>query len=111
VHAQLHAYPCAYDATHAFFLIANDLGNEITWHHVVQSLPGLLQATYFYRLPDLVDAVKDSSTNMCRLTSALQSLAIADSAEEAKALLRKGSRAPTDHVGMQYVSAALLLWC
>jgi hypothetical protein len=43
----------------------------------------MLQVTYFYRLPDLVDDLEDSNSNMSSLERALKSLAIADSPGEA----------------------------
>jgi hypothetical protein len=75
-------------------------------HRICLLLPCLSQVTYFYRLPELIEAVKDSSSNMSSLTRALQSLGIANSTKEATALLRGGGRTPPDHLSMQCVSTA-----
>jgi hypothetical protein len=140
LHAHLQEHPCACDARHAkvaegsYVLVA--AAHHLTmWacsasisrcHRLLccsmsstspntMRLPPsllLLQVTYFYRLPELADAVKDSSSNMCSLTHALQSLAITDTPKEANALPRKGCRTPSDYMGMQCVgvTAALSSW-
>ncbi|WIA42863.1 hypothetical protein OEZ86_008787 [Tetradesmus obliquus] len=64
-----------------------------------------LQVTYFYRWPDLVDAIEGSSNNTRRLAKALTNLGITQQEKDVEALLRKRGcgRTPPTHFGMRYV--------
>ncbi|WIA22406.1 hypothetical protein OEZ85_004712 [Tetradesmus obliquus] len=61
--------------------------------------------TYFYRWPDLVDAIEGSSNNTRRLAKALTNLGITQQEKDVEALLRKRGcgRTPPTHFGMRYV--------
>jgi hypothetical protein len=65
------------------------------------------QVTYFYRWPDLVDAIEGSSNNTRRLAKALTNLGITEHEKDVEGLLKKRGcgRTPPNHFGMRYVSA------
>jgi hypothetical protein len=66
------------------------------------------QVTYFYRWPDLADAIEGSSSNMRRLARALTGLGITQHEKDVEGLLKKRGcgRTPPNHFGMRYVSDA-----
>jgi hypothetical protein len=64
------------------------------------------QVTYFYRWPDLADAIESSSNNTRRLARALTSLGITQHEKDVEVMLKKRGcgRTPPNHFGMRYVS-------
>jgi hypothetical protein len=64
------------------------------------------QVTYFYRWPDLADAIEGSSNNTRRLARALTSLGITQHEKDVEGMLKKRGcgRTPPNHFGMRYVS-------
>ncbi|KAF6259660.1 hypothetical protein COO60DRAFT_989478 [Scenedesmus sp. NREL 46B-D3] len=67
--------------------------------------PPPCQVTYFYRWPDLADAVEGSAANTRRLARALTGLGVTQHARELDALLRRRGcgHTPPNHFGMRYV--------